>query len=107
MRGQEYKGQPLSELGDNQFVATYEDVDATIVGFRSPKAWQGFTVAGQHLHFITNDRKAGGHVLEMEAESVELGMATIANCHIELPNTVDFNSADLVSDAEAIKKVEG
>ncbi|CAG8979787.1 hypothetical protein HYALB_00011595 [Hymenoscyphus albidus] len=107
VKGQEYKGQPLSELGDKQFIATYEDVDATIVGFRSPKSWQGFAVAGEHLHFISDDRKAGGHVLEVEAESVEMGMATAANIHVELPTSDDFNEADLVMDDDGIKKVEG
>lgn len=105
--GQEYKGQPLSELGDKQFIASYEDVEATIVGFWSPKSWQGFSVAGEHLHFISEDRKAGGHVLELEAESVEMGMATASNIHIELPTSDDFNAANLVSDDAEIAKVEG
>ncbi|TVY36940.1 Alpha-acetolactate decarboxylase, partial [Lachnellula occidentalis] len=46
VKGQEYEGQPLSELGQSQFVAEYEDVRGTVVGFRSPEAWQGFSVAG-------------------------------------------------------------
>lgn len=107
VKGQEYKGQPLSELGDKQFVATYEDIEGTIVGFRSPKSWQGFSVAGEHLHFISKDRKAGGHVLEIEASDVSMSMATASNIHVELPTSDDFNAATLVSNDEGIKKVEG
>ena len=107
VRGQEYKGQPLAELGKKQSVETYENVDGTIIGFRTPKNWQGFGVAGEHLHFIQQDRKAGGHVLEVSAEQVEVQMAVAANVHVELPTTDDFNAAHLVTDDEGVKEVEG
>lgn len=107
VKGQEYKGQPLADLGKKQFVNTYSDVEGTIVGFRSPQSWQGFSVAGEHLHFIAKDRSAGGHVLEMSATEVEMGMATASNIHVELPTSNDFNEAKLVVDDEGIKGVEG
>lgn len=107
VRGQEYKGQPLSELGKKQSVETYENVDGTIIGFRTPKNWQGFGVAGEHLHFVTHDRTAGGHVLEMTAEKVEMQMAVASNVHVELPASDDFNAAKLVTDDAGVKEVEG
>jgi len=107
VRGQEYKGQPLSELGKKQSVETYENVEGTIIGFRTPKNWQGFGVAGEHLHFITHDRTAGGHVLEMTAEKVEMQMAVASNVHVELPTSEDFNAAKLVTDDDGVKEVEG
>jgi len=107
VRGQEYKGQPLSELGNKQYVNSYNDIEGTIVGFRSPKNWQGFAVAGDHLHFIAKDLSAGGHVLEVTAENVEMSMATASNIHIELPTSSDFDKANLVVDDEGIRNVEG
>ena len=107
VRGQEYKGQPLSELGKKQYVNTYEDIEGTIVGFRSPKSWQGFSVSGEHLHFIDKDHKVGGHVLEIEAENVSMSMAVASNIHVELPTSDDFNAAKLTMDDEGIKGVEG
>lgn len=107
VRGQEYKGQPLSELGKKQSIETYENAEGTIVGFRTPKNWQGFGVAGEHLHFITKDRKAGGHVLEATAKEVEIQMAVASNVHVELPTTDDFNAAKLVTDDAGVKEVEG
>lgn len=35
--GQEYKGQPLSELGKKQTVEEYDMLEGTIIGFRTPK----------------------------------------------------------------------
>jgi alpha-acetolactate decarboxylase len=107
VRGQEFKGQSLSELGKKQSVETYENVSGTIIGFRTPKNWQGFGVAGEHLHFITDDRKAGGHMLEMKAEKVEMQMAVASNVHVELPTSDDFNAAKLVTDDAGVKEVEG
>jgi alpha-acetolactate decarboxylase len=102
-----YKGQPLSELGEKQSVETYNDVEGTIIGFRTPKNWQGFGVAGEHLHFINKDRSAGGHVLEVRAKKVEMQMAVGSNVHVELPTSDDFNAATLVTDDDGVKKVEG
>lgn len=87
VKGQEYPGQPLSELGKKQSVEEYRDVRGTIVGFRTPGNWQGFGVAGEHLHFISEvdggkvggvgreggvggqgkegEGRVGGHVLEV------------------------------------------
>lgn len=107
VRGQEFKGQPLSELGKKQSVETYDNVDGVIIGFRTPKNWQGFGVAGEHLHFMKADRRAGGHVLEVKAEVVEMQMAVASNVHVELPTSEDFNAAKLVTDDAGVREVEG
>ncbi|TKA22321.1 hypothetical protein B0A50_08046 [Salinomyces thailandicus] len=107
VRGQEYEGQPLSELGKKQSVEEYEDVEGTIIGFRTPGNWQGFGVAGEHLHFLRGDCGAGGHVLEVRAESVRMGMAVASHVHMELPTGEDFNRAKLVTDDAGVKEVEG
>ena len=101
------KGQLLSDLGKSQFVDTYHDIEGTIVGFRSPKNWSGFAVAGEHLHFIDHKRSVGGHVLEVESTEVSIGMAVASNVHIELPTSEDFNSANLKTDDAGIKEAEG
>jgi alpha-acetolactate decarboxylase len=107
VRGQEYKGQPLSELGKKQSVEEYNNIEGTIIGFRTPKNWQGFGVAGEHLHFISKDRTAGGHVLELAAVKLEMQMAVASNVHVELPTSDDFNAAKLVTDDAGVKEVEG
>ncbi|KAM3419235.1 hypothetical protein BST61_g5175 [Cercospora zeina] len=107
VRGQEYKGQPLSELGKKQSVEEYENAEGTIIGFRTPSNWQGFGVAGEHLHFIKKDRSAGGHVLDLRGKGLTLKMAVASNVHIELPTSNDFNAAKLVTDDAGVKEVEG
>ncbi|KIW50335.1 alpha-acetolactate decarboxylase [Exophiala xenobiotica] len=107
VKGQEYEDQPLSELGKSQFVAEYENIEGTIVGFRTPEAWQGFFVAGEHMHFISKDRSVGGHVLQLADADVSMGIATINNLHLELPTSEKFNAAKMSTDDVGLKSVEG
>lgn len=108
VRGQTYEGQPLSELGKTQSVEEYEGVSGTIVGFRTPRNWQGFGVAGEHLHFIDEGRRRGGHVLEVRGQGrVRMGMAVGANVHVELPRGGEFARARLETDDEGVREVEG
>ena len=105
--GQQYPGQKLVEISHAQVVHTFSG-PGTLVGFRSPEYIQGIGVAGVHLHFITADLKQGGHVLEIEADDVELRAAVMSRVHLELPaDDADFNAAELRPDVGGIAKVEG
>ena len=55
----------LAEASENQSVYTYSDTTGTIVGFYTPVFFKGLNVAGYHLHFISDDRKSGGHILDL------------------------------------------
>jgi alpha-acetolactate decarboxylase len=109
VRGTTSDNQSLAELGQTQFVAEYKDIRGTVVGFRSPANWQGFFVAGKHLHFVSEDRKCGGHVLELVAdgEEVEVAMAVVKDVHVELPTSESFDAVEMRTDDEGLKKVEG
>lgn len=37
----------------------------TVVGFRFPPSCRGLNVPGYHLHFLSEDRTSGGHILDM------------------------------------------
>ncbi|RMZ91676.1 hypothetical protein DV736_g1090, partial [Chaetothyriales sp. CBS 134916] len=107
VKGQEHEGQSLAELGKRQYVTEYQDIEGTIIGFRAPAAWQGFFVAGEHMHFIDKDRRLGGHVLEFSDANVHMGAATMNNVHIELPTSDKFNEAKMQTDDMGLKAVEG
>ncbi|HXX55499.1 MAG TPA: acetolactate decarboxylase, partial [Methanoregula sp.] len=51
----------------NQSVYSSTDAKGTIVGFFLPGFMSGPNMAGYHLHFISDDRKTGGHVLDFSA----------------------------------------
>jgi acetolactate decarboxylase len=54
----------LTEVIANQSIFTLNNVTGTAAGFRLPSYMDGINVAGYHLHFITDDECAGGHLLD-------------------------------------------
>lgn len=93
--GQEKPYPPLVEVTANQPTFEFNDVKGTIVGFCSPEYLEGLNVPGYHLHFITEDRTAGGHVLEFVVKDAKLTVDYTSELHIILPNTEEFNRLDL------------
>ena len=86
--GQQEPYPPLKEVIDKQTIFKLNDVSGTIVGFYCPAYAKGISADGYHLHFITDDRKAGGHLLDCAIESgkVEIddsGEFHIHNVHLE------------------------
>ena len=54
----------FAEVATRQPEYTREDVMGTIVGIWTPKMFHGVSVAGYHLHFISDDLTFGGHVMD-------------------------------------------
>lgn len=65
-------------------------VKGTLVGFRFPSYIDGLNVPGYHFHFITDDRKAGGHVLECKTQDVKADVDYSSQLNIKLPDTQGF-----------------
>jgi acetolactate decarboxylase len=65
-------------------------VKGTLVGFRFPSYIKGLNVPGYHFHFLTDDRKAGGHVLECKAQDVKADVDYSSQLNIKLPDTQEY-----------------
>lgn len=55
----------LKKIVKNQEIIELENIKGTLVGVRCPKIAQGINVVGWHFHFITEDKKHGGHVNDL------------------------------------------
>jgi acetolactate decarboxylase len=98
---------PLAEVARTQPVFHLEDVRGTLAGFRFPDFARGLNVPGFHLHFLTEDRRAGGHVLDLELVRGELSIDASARFHLELPTDPAFLQADLGHDpGDALDRAE-
>lgn len=90
---------PLTEVTKHQAVFNLNNVSGTIVGFRSPGYVKGISVPGYHLHFISDSRDSGGHILDF---SLAKGIAEIDECNrflMILPEgSHDFGTIDLSID---------
>ncbi len=69
---------PLSEVVKNQQqIFDMSEVEGTMVGFWCPSYAAGMNVPGIHLHFLTDDHKAGGHVLGFTIDQATLDIDEI------------------------------
>lgn len=98
---------PLVEVVKTQPVFQLETVKGTLVGFRCPAFVSGLNVPGYHLHFLSDDRKSGGHVLDAQMLSGAVGIDATPNFLLALPADPAFAKADLTTDKPAdVQKVE-
>ena len=98
---------PLAEVAKTQPVFHLQEVIGTLAGFRFPDFARGLNVPGFHLHFLTEDRRAGGHVLDLVLTGGELAIDASARFHLELPTDPSFLHADLGHDrGDALDKAE-
>jgi acetolactate decarboxylase len=85
---------PLVEVVKDQPTFELRDVLGSLVGFRFPDYTQGLNVSGYHLHFITADRSAGGHVLGCKLARGELYVDHEGDLRLELPPEVGLPTPD-------------
>ena len=98
---------PLAEVAKGQSVWTHQHVAGTFVGIRSPSWVGGLSVPGYHWHFIADDRKVGGHVLDCKIRRGHVRYDVCSDWNIKLESSVDFNEANLTGDLrKEINQVE-
>jgi acetolactate decarboxylase len=99
---------PLTEVIAEQHVFDLLDVEGTMLGFRFPTYVEGIEVGGFHLHFISEDRRRGGHVLDCRSTELRARLDLSTELRVELPPQVDLADPDLAAAThEAIGRVEG
>ncbi len=106
---QEPPYKPLLDVVKTQAEFELNNVSGTILGFRCPNYAMGIGVPGYHLHFISDDRTTGGHVLDYVLNSGRVEIDHTSSLHLELPETQAFSEADLNAGADSgsIAKAEG
>lgn len=97
----------LRDAAENQNVFEFQDVKGTVVGFWTPTFAKGINVAGYHLHFISEDRTTGGHILDFQLEDGNVELDVTPKFFMALPTEGDFYNVDLTQDLQAdLEKVE-
>lgn len=68
----------------NQTIFNLTGVQGTAVGFFFPDSMDGVDYVGYHLHFLTDDRTAGGHLLDCEIRNATVMLDQIENYRLLL-----------------------
>lgn len=101
---------PFPRLADavkNQSVFELYNTTGTVVGVWAPEFSKGVNVPGYHFHFITADRKAGGHILDLQVDQAEAKVDVTSGFAMQLPTEGDFYNVDLTQDLQAeLEKIE-
>lgn len=92
-----------------QHVSELSLVRGTVVGIYSPPYTTGVAVPGWHLHFISADRRQGGHILEIASGAgTTMGLDELSSFTVQIPVGTDFTrtnlSQDLSSELDVVEK---
>jgi acetolactate decarboxylase len=96
----------LAQAIAQQQVTDLAGVSGSMVGFRFPDALEGIEMAGAHLHFVTDDRVRGGHVLSYTVLEGTAYLDDATELHVELPPAVDEPPSGAVLDAGLLRRIE-
>jgi len=98
---------PLAEVAKSERIYNCQNVAGTLIGFRSPPYIKGINVPGYHFHFLSDDKKQGGHVMACTVKEASAKWESHRTFQMMLPDDPIFRRADLSShDEEALRKVE-
>ena len=97
---------PLAEVVAHQTEWSIAAATGTLVGFRFPDATAGVEVPGYHLHFVSEDRTVGGHVLSAGMAEGAFALTVCDELHVELPAGVRLGTPG-ATDRATITSVEG
>ena len=101
LRAPHRQERPYPRLVDalaDQYMATHTNISGTAVGFRLPGYVGGLNVPGYHLHFISDDRSIGGHIVNFSLDSATVSFDETLTFMMRLPSTGGFIDADLTGD---------
>jgi acetolactate decarboxylase len=91
-------GVSLVDATSHQSEFEFTDVSGTIVGYWTPTYAKTLNIAGWHLHFVTDSRSGGGHLLDCRAIGLSAQLQELGEVRIAMPETAEFLRADLTRD---------
>lgn len=97
----------LVEALKKQNELTLKNVEGTIVGLYCPDYMSSLNALGWHFHFITSDKKLGGHVLGLNLDNGEAQFDKTDSFKMNIPKKNNFNDLNFNQDLkEDIRKAE-
>lgn len=101
-------GTDLATATRDQAEFVHADIAGTLVGFWTPDFARAIGIPGYHIHFISDDRTIGGHVLDLQAAGLSIECNQTNDLRIAMPSRGAFLSADLHGPDDAtVQAVEG
>lgn len=91
----------VEALAATQQERTLRNTTGTIVGLYCPPQMQSLNATGWRFHFVSSDKKFGGHVLELNLRTGEAQFDKTDSFSMRLPAKKNFNELNLGQDLSA------
>lgn len=92
---------PLAEVARDQVIFEQRNIRGSLIGFWLPDFTKGLNIPGFHLHFLSEDRKHGGHVLGFRLAQAVVELDQTSGWSVRLPEDPAYLEADLERDRSA------
>ena len=97
----------VDALAADQTFFDLENVEGSMVGVYCPPYMTSLNSAGWHFHFVTADRKQGGHVLDCQLDKATASIDLTKEFDLALPSSEKFEITDFTVDRSAdVRKAE-
>ena len=94
-------------LSVTQKAFIFENVKGALVCVYYPDYMDGINAAGWHLHFLSEDKKHGGHVFDISLTQGSAAFCRITSVEVRIPDTPAFDTYALKgASQDEIKSVE-
>ncbi len=94
-------------LSVTQKAFIFEDIKGSLVCVYYPDYMDGINAAGWHLHFLSEDKKHGGHVFDISLSRGNASFCRITSVEVQIPDTPAFDTYALKgASKDEIKSVE-
>ena len=97
---------PLADVIAEQQISVLHEASGTMMGFCFPDALDGIEMVGAHLHFLSDDRARGGHVLSYTLLDAVALLDGATRLHVELPGGAAAPRHGAALDQSALHRLE-
>ena len=85
----------LAEAVKSQSVFEFDNIQGTMICFRIPSYIGSLNVPGYHCHFLSDDRRAGGHLLDCRINTASAVIDDTGTFYMDIPMDKELDSANL------------
>jgi acetolactate decarboxylase len=98
---------PLAAMLPLQHFFEFNNVQGDLVGYRLPSFMDNTNISGYHFHFLSEQKDAGGHIIDLKTDSITIEIDVLDSYTIQVPATSEFEQFDFKKNREDdIKSVE-
>ncbi|MEN8153459.1 MAG: acetolactate decarboxylase [Acidobacteriota bacterium] len=86
---------PLAKILKTLVYQTFTNTEGALVGFYIPEIFSDLNIPGFHFHFLQKNKLRGGHIVDVNTDSITIEIVEISSLKLILPGSSQFQKSDL------------